>query len=177
MWAGCQRRGRPGGRGSCHSAPRSSWPATTTSTSDSGRRTPRPKPIRSVGSVDSPPGGGSICGFGAPLPNSEVRASATFGMLVLTLHENRHKWESVPVEGSRSSIVVRASAIPDGTWRGRCQLGARSTSTDCRFPGRSAAMGLVGRGSRSRRVSPTPWPTRSGPPTANRRPRQTHLAQ
>jgi hypothetical protein len=33
------------------------------------------------------------------LPNSEVRESATFGVLVLTLHKNRYEWEFVPVEG------------------------------------------------------------------------------
>jgi len=45
-------------------------------------------------------GGGSLYGFGAPLPNSEVRESSTFGVLVLTLYEDRYEWEFVPAAGS-----------------------------------------------------------------------------
>jgi len=62
----------------------------------------RPGPTRSgawAPSIHRRDRGGSICGFGAPLPNSEVRESATFGVLVLTLYESRYEWEIVPVEG------------------------------------------------------------------------------
>jgi len=60
----------------------------------------QPDPERGLRRFTVGTGGGSICGFGAPLPNSEVRESATFGVLVLTLCKNRYvEWESVPVEG------------------------------------------------------------------------------
>jgi len=44
-------------------------------------------------------GGGSHYGFPLPLPNSEVRDSATFGVLVLTLYGDRYEWQFVPVAG------------------------------------------------------------------------------
>lgn len=62
-------------------------------------------------------GGGSLYGLGARLPKCEVREWAASGALVQTLYENRCERESVPAEGSRSPTVVRASAIPDVTWR------------------------------------------------------------
>ena len=36
---------------------------------------------------------------GPPLPNSELREASTFGVLVLTLWEDRYDWEFVPVAG------------------------------------------------------------------------------
>jgi hypothetical protein len=44
-------------------------------------------------------GGASHYGFALALPNSEVRESATFGVLVLTLYEDRYEWDFVPVAG------------------------------------------------------------------------------
>jgi hypothetical protein len=44
-------------------------------------------------------GGGSHYGFPLALPNSEVRDSTTFGVLVLTLFEDRYEWEFVPIAG------------------------------------------------------------------------------
>lgn len=36
---------------------------------------------------------------GPPLPNSEVREASTFGVLVLTLSEDRYDWQFVPIAG------------------------------------------------------------------------------
>jgi hypothetical protein len=44
-------------------------------------------------------GGGSHYGFPQSLPNSEVRDSSSFGVLVLALHPDNYEWEFVPVEG------------------------------------------------------------------------------
>jgi len=44
-------------------------------------------------------GGGSHYGFPLALPNSEVRDPNTFGVLVLTLYEDRYEWEFVPTAG------------------------------------------------------------------------------
>jgi hypothetical protein len=45
-------------------------------------------------------GGGSLYGFPTVLPGSEVRESRTYGVLVLTLYEDRYEWDFVPVAGS-----------------------------------------------------------------------------
>jgi len=60
----------------------------------------QPDPERGLRRFTVGTGGGSICGFGAALPNREVRESASFGVLVLTLCDSRHQWEFVPVEGA-----------------------------------------------------------------------------
>ncbi len=45
-------------------------------------------------------GGASHYRFpGPPRPNSQVRDSTTFGVIVLTLYEDRYEWEFVPVGG------------------------------------------------------------------------------
>ncbi|HKY83296.1 MAG TPA: hypothetical protein VJ160_00570, partial [Anaerolineales bacterium] len=44
-------------------------------------------------------GGGSHYGFPLALPNSEVRDPNTFGVLVMTLYEDRYEWEFVPTAG------------------------------------------------------------------------------
>jgi hypothetical protein len=59
----------------------------------------QPDPKRGLHQFTVGTGGGSLYGFGAPLPKSEVRESATFGVLVPTLYANRYEWESVPAEG------------------------------------------------------------------------------
>ena len=59
----------------------------------------QPDPERGLRRFTVGTGGGRTCGFGGPLPNSEVREWTTFGVLVLTLYENRYEWEFVPVEG------------------------------------------------------------------------------
>lgn len=43
-------------------------------------------------------GGRSLYGFGRPLPASEVRDAATFGVLVLQLYPDRYAWEFVATE-------------------------------------------------------------------------------
>ncbi len=58
----------------------------------------QPDPKRGLRRFTVGTGSGSICMFGAPLPNSEVREAATFGVPVLTLCKNRCEWEYVPVE-------------------------------------------------------------------------------
>jgi hypothetical protein len=55
---------------------------------------------------------GRICVFGAPLANSEVREAATFGVLVLTLCQNRCEWEFVPVEGDPFTDCVEGVCQP-----------------------------------------------------------------
>jgi hypothetical protein len=54
-------------------------------------------------------GGGSHYGFPTELPNSEVRHTGTFGVLVLTLYEDRYEWEFVPVAGE--SFTDRGEAV------------------------------------------------------------------
>jgi len=44
-------------------------------------------------------GGASHYGFPLALPNSEVRDSTTFGVLVLTLYQDGYEWEFVPMAG------------------------------------------------------------------------------
>lgn len=44
-------------------------------------------------------GGVGHYGFGTPLANSEVRESATFGVLKLTLHATGYDWAFVPAAG------------------------------------------------------------------------------
>lgn len=60
----------------------------------------QPDPERGLRQFTVGIGDGSLYGFGAPLPNSEVRESATFGVFVLTLYANRYEWEFVPAEGA-----------------------------------------------------------------------------
>ncbi|GIW03626.1 MAG: hypothetical protein KatS3mg059_0246 [Thermomicrobiales bacterium] len=48
-------------------------------------------------------GGRTHYGFGAPLPNSEVREASTFGVLKLTLHDGGYEWDFVPEPGSTFS--------------------------------------------------------------------------
>jgi hypothetical protein len=36
---------------------------------------------------------------GVPIANSELRDASAFGVLVLTLHEDRYEWEFLPVAG------------------------------------------------------------------------------
>jgi hypothetical protein len=45
-------------------------------------------------------GGAGLYDFATPLPGSEVRDNATFGVLKLTLHATSYDWEFVPVPGS-----------------------------------------------------------------------------
>jgi hypothetical protein len=45
-------------------------------------------------------GGASHSGFGAPIANSEVRDSTSFGVLKLTLHPGGYDWKFVPAAGS-----------------------------------------------------------------------------
>ena len=45
-------------------------------------------------------GGAGLYDFGTPLAASEVRDSATFGVLKLTLHDTGYDWEFVPVPNS-----------------------------------------------------------------------------
>ena len=45
-------------------------------------------------------GGSSLYEFGTPLPNSEVRYNATFGVLKLTLAAREYAWAFVPTSGS-----------------------------------------------------------------------------
>lgn len=44
-------------------------------------------------------GGRSLYPFGEPAPNSEVRTNQTYGLLKLTLHEDRYDWEFVWADG------------------------------------------------------------------------------
>lgn len=48
-------------------------------------------------------GGASQTGFGTVQPNSDARASGTFGVLELTLHSNSFDWRFVPVAGKTYS--------------------------------------------------------------------------
>jgi hypothetical protein len=125
--------------------PRSSSPTTTMSTSDSGRRTPRADPECELRQFTVGTGGGSLYGGGAPWPNSEVRAAATFGCSCRASRGTATSASLSRRRGSRSATVVGASAVPDGAWRDRCHQVARSTSTECRSPGRSTAIRSVGR--------------------------------
>jgi hypothetical protein len=54
-------------------------------------------------------GGASHYGFPLALANSEVRESATFGVLVLTLDEDRYEWDFVPVAGN--TFVDKGSGV------------------------------------------------------------------
>lgn len=45
-------------------------------------------------------GGAPLYEIGTPHPNSEVRQNSSFGVLQLTLHEDRYAWEFIPVAGS-----------------------------------------------------------------------------
>jgi calcineurin-like phosphoesterase family protein len=45
-------------------------------------------------------GGEGLSSFGTPLPTSEVRNGATFGVLMLTLEAREYSWEFVPVAGA-----------------------------------------------------------------------------
>lgn len=45
-------------------------------------------------------GGARLYGFEEILPNSEVRESQSYGVLMLTLHPARYDWEFVPVPGA-----------------------------------------------------------------------------
>lgn len=45
-------------------------------------------------------GGRSLYPFGDPAPNSEVRTNQTYGLLKLTLHEDRYDWEFVTPPGA-----------------------------------------------------------------------------
>ena len=80
-------------------------------------------------------GGKSLRSTGAPQPNSEVRNSATFGVLRLTLHATSYDWRFVPVAGSTFTDV--------GT--GSCQ----SASTDITAPSAPAALTATATGSNS----------------------------
>jgi hypothetical protein len=44
-------------------------------------------------------GGGYLYGFPTELPNSEARHTGTYGVLVLTLYQERYEWEFVPTAG------------------------------------------------------------------------------
>ena len=48
-------------------------------------------------------GGRSLAGFGTLKPSSQVRDSATFGVLALTLHPDGYDWRFVPQAGKRFS--------------------------------------------------------------------------
>jgi hypothetical protein len=45
-------------------------------------------------------GGRGFYQFDAPLPTTEVRDNTSYGVLKLTLHENRYDWEFIPAAGS-----------------------------------------------------------------------------
>jgi hypothetical protein len=60
----------------------------------------QPDPERGLRQFVVGTGGGSLYGFPTILPGSEVREARTFGVLVLTLYEDRYEWEFVPVAGA-----------------------------------------------------------------------------
>ena len=66
-----------------------------------------PDPERGLRQFSAGTGGASHYGFPLGLPNSEVRDSTTFGVLVLTLYQDRYEWEFVPVAGK--TFVDRGS--------------------------------------------------------------------
>jgi hypothetical protein len=54
-------------------------------------------------------GGEGLSSFGTPLPTSEVRNGATFGVLMLTLEAGEYSWEFVPVAGATFTDSGRGS--------------------------------------------------------------------
>jgi hypothetical protein len=67
-------------------------------------------------------GGRDLRGFGTIGPNSEVRQSASLGVLKLTLHASNYEWEFVPVAGasfrdSGAASCIRANAEPSTATR------------------------------------------------------------
>ncbi len=66
-------------------------------------------------------GGGAYHGFGAIMPNSEVRGSAVDGVLKMTLHPDSYDWEFVPAadqtftDSGSGSCSVEPPPSPDDT--------------------------------------------------------------
>jgi Calcineurin-like phosphoesterase len=53
-------------------------------------------------------GGAYLIGFAAPKPNSQVRSSSTWGVLVLTLHPSSYRWRFVSEDGD---VVDRGGPV------------------------------------------------------------------
>jgi Calcineurin-like phosphoesterase len=54
-------------------------------------------------------GGADLLGFHAPKPNSQVRSSTTWGVLVLLLHQRSYRWRFVSEDGQ---VVDRGGPVP-----------------------------------------------------------------
>jgi acid phosphatase type 7 len=64
----------------------------------------RPDPERGLRQFVVGTGGRSRYPFpGPPRPGSEARSAESFGVLTLTLHEDRYEWQFVPIAGGRFS--------------------------------------------------------------------------
>jgi calcineurin-like phosphoesterase family protein len=60
-------------------------------------------PVRGIRQFVVGTGGGFATGFGDPVANSELRKTAVFGVLKLTLRADAYSWEFVPIEGQTFS--------------------------------------------------------------------------